>query len=114
MRLSLSPWELVVCYVGKSRRDAMFIEKVPTTDPASPFMGETLFGCAPKRSFTDFDSGSCSINISPLRGFFRQTLGEGVTYEFITTHFLFPPPCLLPPAYCLLLFPVAAAETRGH
>src|SRR5438105_12057884 len=91
-------------YVGKSRRDAMFIEKVPTTDPTSPFMGERLFGCAPKWSFTDFNSGSCSINISPLRGFSDRLWLRSYTQ----THgalFSFPASCLLLTASCLLPSP---------
>src|SRR5438132_1492841 len=77
----------------------MFIEKVPTTDPASPFMGERLFGCAPKWSFTDFNSGSCSINISPLRGFSDRLWQRELRTNSWRTVLV---SCLPPPASCLL------------
>src|SRR5437660_3164022 len=34
--------------VGKSRRDAMFIEKLESIDLGEPIYGRTIVGCAPK------------------------------------------------------------------
>ncbi|PYS34912.1 MAG: hypothetical protein DMF75_05155 [Acidobacteria bacterium] len=38
--------------VGKSRRDAMFIEKLEPIDPGEPIHGRTIVGCAPKGATT--------------------------------------------------------------
>ena len=57
----------------KSRRDAMFIEKVSTTNPASPFMGER-YSVSLLKELPDLNSVWCSINISPLRGFYGSLL----------------------------------------
>jgi hypothetical protein len=63
--------------VGKSRRDAMFIESsIPNL--GSPFMGERRLVALLKELLSLI--GLCvSINISPLRGFFRQTLRGSIT-----------------------------------
>src|SRR3989442_9121002 len=51
----------------KSRRDAMFIEKVPGRH-CKAIYARKVFGCAPKGA-SDLNPVRCSINISPLRGF---------------------------------------------
>ena len=38
--------------VGKSRRDAMFIEKLETIDLGEPIYGRTIVGCARKGATT--------------------------------------------------------------
>ncbi len=38
--------------VGKSRRDAMFIEKLEPIDLGEPIYGRTIVGCAPKGATT--------------------------------------------------------------
>ena len=38
--------------VGKSRRDAMFIEKLESIDLGEPIYGRTIVGCAPKGATT--------------------------------------------------------------
>ena len=38
--------------VGKSRRDAMFIEKLAPVDLGEPIYGRTIVGCAPKGATT--------------------------------------------------------------
>jgi len=53
--------------VGKSRRDAMFIEKLEPIDLGDRLYGRTIVGCAPKGATTN--CAYPSIDISPLRGF---------------------------------------------
>ena len=57
---------------GKSRRDAMSIEKIQTIT-GEPIYGRKVFGCAPKGAPISIPVW-CSINISPLRGFFSDGL----------------------------------------
>ena len=51
----------------------MFIEKVTGHHLGSPFMGETYWVSLLKE-LPDLNSVRCSINISPLRGFFDRLL----------------------------------------
>ena len=51
----------------------MFIEKVPGRYPGSPFMGERCL-VALLKGLLDLNSVGCSIDISPLRGFFERLL----------------------------------------
>ncbi|PYS55343.1 MAG: hypothetical protein DMF76_26080, partial [Acidobacteria bacterium] len=71
----------------KSRRDAMFIEKVPGRHLGSPFMGERC-SVALLKELPDLNSVWCSINISPLRGFFDRLLLQAFRYINIRRLFL--------------------------
>ncbi len=51
----------------------MFIEKVTGHHLGSPFMGEAYWVSLLKE-LPDLNSVRCSINISPLRGFFDRLL----------------------------------------
>ena len=54
----------------------MFIEKVTGHHLGSPFMGETYWVSLLKE-LPDLNSVWCSMNISPLRGFYARLLREG-------------------------------------
>src|SRR5437879_4953825 len=86
----------------------MFIDKVPTTDPASPFMGERLFGWAPKRSFR-FQFRLVFYKHFAATRFFRQTLAEELHTNSWRTVLV---SCLLPPASCLLPFSFFRSQVR--
>ena len=65
----------------------MFIEKVTGHHLGSPFMGETYWVSLLKE-LPDLNSVWCSINISPLRGFFDRLLLQAFRYINIRRLFL--------------------------
>jgi len=65
----------------------MFIEKVLGHHPGSPFMGERC-SVALLKELPDLNSVGCSINISPLRGFFDRPPLQAFLWINIRTLFV--------------------------
>src|SRR5438270_14048626 len=63
--------------VGKSRRDAMFIEKLEPIDLGEPIYGRTIVGCAPKGATTSRLCLPFYRHFTATR-FFRRTPSGGV------------------------------------
>jgi len=74
----------------------MFMEKVATTNPASPFMGER-YSVALLKELHKFQFNLVSYKHFAATRFFRHTLEEGFTHSRRTIS------CFLPAAFCLLL-----------
>src|SRR2546427_11618913 len=72
--------------VGKSRRDAMFIEKLEPIDLGEPIYGRTIVGCAPKGATTSQLCLPFYRHFTATR-FFRQTPSGGWrNYRLLAPH----------------------------